>query len=279
MMNISSTMNSIPSEEEWEHGVKLIFVISIHVINYLLGLPLNSCVIVLLLNRCRSLDPCDVFTLNQAAVEILFLFLAPFHILCAVKMELCLNTAVGFVIGVGMLVRSLLQCLVCLERYLAVVHPVTFLKFRPLRYRVAICVVVWTSGLVSGIICMCTFPFLPYRLILIYALIILSINVFSCASILDTLRHPAPGERNADRGMEDGAKKRAFHIVVMNLLMFLVQNTPISITFCMQDTLSMMDFSLALTISLVINILVGFLNPVFVLHKAGKLEFLKSACF
>ncbi|XP_026765473.3 G-protein coupled receptor 35-like [Pangasianodon hypophthalmus] len=279
-MNISSMMNSsVHSEVVWEYSVKPFFSVFIHVLNYLLGLPLNVYVIVLLLNGRRSLDPCDVFTLNQATAEIFFMLLAPFHITCDVKMDLCFYYAFGFVIGVGMLVRSQFQCWVCLERYLAVVHPLTFLKFRPLRYRMAICVVTWTSGLACGIFCMFMFPFLPYRIILAYAVTILSINVFSCVSILNKLRHPGPGERNADRRMEDRAKKQAFHIVMVNLLTFLVQSIPISVTFCMQDALSLMDFSLALVISLAINIMMGFMSPVFVLHKAGKLSFLKSACF
>ncbi|GAA6107107.1 C-C chemokine receptor type 5-like [Tachysurus ichikawai] len=264
--------SSIHTEEEKEHIIKLSFVISIHVLNYLLGLPLNSCVIVLLLDRRRRLDPCDVFTLNQAAVEIFFLLLAPFHVLCNVKMELCFNEVVGFVIGVGMLVRSLLQCAVCLERYVAIVHPLTYRKFTALRYRAAICGVTWVSGLASGVVCMFTFPFLPYKAILVYTIVMLSVNIFNCMSILRTLRHTAPGKRS-------GIKERAFHVVLVNLLTFLVQNIPIFVVFFMHDTLSMMDFSLALAVTLAINITVGFMSPAFVLHKAGKLSLLKSSCF
>ncbi|XP_060724585.1 G-protein coupled receptor 35-like [Tachysurus vachellii] len=271
--------SSIHTEEEKEHIIKLSFVISIHVLNYLLGLPLNSCVMVLLLDRRRRLDPCDVFTLNQAAVEIFLLLLAPFHVLCNIKVELCFNKVVGFVIGVGMLVRSLLQCAVCQERYVAIVHPLTYRKFTALRYRAAICGVTWVSGLASGVVCMFTFPFLPYKAILVYTIVMLSINIFNCMSILRTLRHSAPGKRNADTGTGDGIKKRAFHVVLVNLLTFLVQNIPIFVVFFMHDTLSMMDFSLALAVTLAINITVGFMSPAFVLHKAGKLSLLKSPCF
>ncbi len=41
-----------------------------------------------------------------------------------------------FLFGFAMTGHPLFQCLICVERYLAVVHPVTFLKFKPLRYRV-----------------------------------------------------------------------------------------------------------------------------------------------
>jgi len=43
------------------------------------------------------------------------------------------------------------QSLMCVERYLAVVHPVTFLKFKPLRYRVICCTAVWIITLGSCI--------------------------------------------------------------------------------------------------------------------------------
>ncbi|XP_046731182.1 uncharacterized protein LOC124402280 isoform X4 [Silurus meridionalis] len=32
--------------------------------------------------------------------------------------------------------RPLFQCCVCVERYVAVIHPVIFLKYKPLRYRI-----------------------------------------------------------------------------------------------------------------------------------------------
>lgn len=281
-MNLSMIMNSssLGSDGAWERTAELCCTIFTHVLNYLLELPLNSRVMVLLVHRCGSLGSCDVFTLNRAALEIFFLLLALFHLACVVDTELCFNKPFGFVVGIGMSVRSLLQCCVCLDRYLAVIHPITFLKFRAVRYRAAICAMAWASGLACGVVCMFMFPFLPYKAILAYSLTILSISVFSCVSILRALRHLTPGERSADTETEVGAgvKKRAFHIVVNTLLTFLVQNIPISAVYFLQDTLSMMDFNLALAITLAINILMGFLNPTFVLLKAGKLSFMKSAC-
>jgi len=60
---------------------------------------------------------------------------------------------VGFLDGLGITGRPLFQCLMCVERYLAVVHPVIFLKFKPLRYRVISSVIVWMASFgSSGII-------------------------------------------------------------------------------------------------------------------------------
>ncbi|CAL8363615.1 unnamed protein product [Gadus morhua 'NCC'] len=35
------------------------------------------------------------------------------------------------------------QCAICVERYLAVVHPLTFIRFKPLRFRVVCSGVMW----------------------------------------------------------------------------------------------------------------------------------------
>ncbi|XP_053354847.1 proteinase-activated receptor 1-like [Clarias gariepinus] len=241
-----------------------------HVVGYLLGLPLNSYVMVLLLNRRRSLDPCDVFTVNQAAAEIFFMLVAPFHILLYVSSETWFYHPLAFIFCTGMSVRALLQCWVCLDRYTAVIHPITFLKFRPLRYRVVMCVVAWINGIAVGIYGTYTFPAMPYQVFGVTFYIILSINTFSCLSILNTLRHPGPGERNTNRGMEDRAKKRAFQVVVINLVTFLVQNTPVAVIFILIGILPATVSLLSSEASMAVNIVMSFLQPVFVLHKAGK---------
>lgn len=45
------------------------------------------------------------------------------------------------------------NCAICIERYLAVLHPVTFLKCKPLRYRLACSAVIWLMVFAFGILC------------------------------------------------------------------------------------------------------------------------------
>ncbi len=45
---------------------------------------------------------------------------------------LCLKLLNLFSLGLTFTGRPLFQCLICVECYLAVVHPVTFLKYKPL---------------------------------------------------------------------------------------------------------------------------------------------------
>ncbi len=46
-------------------------------------------------------------------------------------------------LGLAITIRPLFQCLICVERYLAVIHPVIFLKYKPIRYK-------WYLLLLSG---------------------------------------------------------------------------------------------------------------------------------
>ncbi|KAI4897880.1 hypothetical protein NFI96_029586 [Prochilodus magdalenae] len=97
----------------------------------------------------NSLEP-------RAVVEMLFVLLGPFQALCS--LNLCLMEPLGFLLGTFFSSRCVFPCCVCLERYLAVVHPVTFLRYKPLRYRVACSVMAWMCSLANGAACSYT-PF------------------------------------------------------------------------------------------------------------------------
>ncbi|KAL1253304.1 hypothetical protein QQF64_017997 [Cirrhinus molitorella] len=86
-------------------------------------------------------------------------------------------------IGLVFTGRPLFQCLICVERYLAVVHPVTFLKYKPLRYRF---------------------------------LLALSIQLFCLVAVLRALKQSGPGERRRERMEENPMKRRAFHLILIS---------------------------------------------------------------
>ncbi|KAI5613777.1 uracil nucleotide/cysteinyl leukotriene receptor-like [Silurus asotus] len=263
----NTTTNSYCSSvESWSY---ISFIISMHTLNYLLGLPLNSYVMLVLFAGGRRLDPCDVFTVNQAAAEIFFLLMAPFHLALNFVCEMWLYPVLGLILGTGMSVRAMLQCCVCLERYLAIVHPITYLRFRPLRYRVTLCVIAWTISLACGVVCMRTFPFIPNQVFSVFYFVFMSGSIFACMSIRSALRHPGPGEGNADRATDGRAKKRAYHVVLVNLLTFLVQNTPIAVVFGALSTLPNPFYRNATAVCLIINLMpsIARVHVVFVLEK------------
>ncbi len=107
----------------------------------------------------------------------------------------------------------------CVERYLAVVHPVTFLKYKPLRYRVICCTVVWIIGLGSCLSCtftivLCNF----YIYVCCYSLqyfLFLFIQLFCLVAVLRALKQSGPGERGSQREEENHIKRRSFYLILI----------------------------------------------------------------
>ncbi len=98
----------------------------------------------------------------------------------------CLSTLVVFLQGLGITGRPLFQCPICVECYLAVVHPVTFLKYKPLRYRVICCTVAWIIILGSCLCCM-----LLYSLLLIFILTPLNMKAYCWFFLTQFLLFPS----------------------------------------------------------------------------------------
>lgn len=249
-----------------------IIVISNQIMNLLLGLSLNIFVLYLLLSGGTGAETDATFTASQCASELLLCLNAPLSIACHARTRLCLVEALGFLWGISMSSRCSFQCCVCLERYLAVVQPVTFLKYNHARYRLACTTLIWIWSLSLSIWLMTTFPRLPYTYLTLSYGAVLTVDLFCCLSILRALRTPAPGQNGNDRGV----KKRAFKIVSLNVAMLVLQAVPLSAVFgARQYFASLEDFNLAFSVCMIPNTLVGFIQPLLFLHRAGKLTIIR----
>lgn len=215
-----------------------------------------------------------IFALNLVFMEILYCLVAPLYCPCIISFALCVGTLLGFCLGAFMAGRYLFQCWLCLEQYVAVIHPMIFLKFKPMRYRVWFASVAWFFTLGIGTISGCMFPEVPYNVFGVVYLIIFLLDSFCCLSVLKALVRPGPSDK--DDGEMNAAKKRAFKIISMNLTTFLVQVVPVVISFCLLGTLPPESFHLGVAISMTINIAGGFVHPIYVLHKYGKLPCVKD---
>jgi len=112
-------------------------------ISLLLGFPINSYVIWLIVKGKGNGLAAEFFNLNLAICEIILCEESVFALLSYEFKNLW--NVVSFLDGLAS-GCPLFQCLMCVERYLAVVHPVTFLKYKPLRYRVICSVIVWMAS-------------------------------------------------------------------------------------------------------------------------------------
>ncbi len=150
-------------------------------------------------------------------------------------------------IGLCWTVRPLLQICMCMEHYLAVIHPVTFLRYKGIQYRFALAA--WLIGAASSVrlifIRIEYFPDHVFLFIFCSGVIIISV---CCASVLCALKRTGPGDRNnvemtekdthtkSDRGraVENQQKRKAFRIISHILASILVCYLPLVVAYFMR---------------------------------------------
>ncbi len=264
----NSTLNFISPEASKTHSVGLVGIMNIcvHRFSFLVGLP-THCYVAWLIIRGAGLAS-EFFILNLSVVEI------GFSVNC---LTFVLSEWFSFIVDfklflIGLIItgRPLFQCLICVERYLAVVHPVTFLKYKPLRYRVICCTVAWSINLGS---CLCSmFTILSHNIVHLWFLsvqflVVFCIQLFCLVAVLRALKWSGPGER----GEENHMKRRAFHIILITTVTMVITYAPYCITgFYTIFTEKRADEYWVP--GLVCYVLAGFVQPVLYLHRSGKLS-------
>ncbi|XP_058613436.1 hydroxycarboxylic acid receptor 2-like [Onychostoma macrolepis] len=241
-------------------------------INILFGLPTHSYIIWLIVTGTGSGVASEFFNLNNSFCEIgicvdFLIFILSSYISSVFPLALCLQ-------GLSITGRPLFQCLICVERYLAVVHPVTFLKFKPLRYRVICCTAAWIITLGSCLICLIILLLSTMAVhawfFSIQFLLHLPIQLFCLVAVLRALKQSGPGERMRERDEKNHMKRRAFNIIVITTVTMAITYVPSTISGIF--TFLTQRFSLIFWVpSMICYLLAGFVQPVLYLHRVGKL--------
>ncbi len=232
-MNISSEIfttdgsnSSDLNSTEVEVCFKMTSLVDINVI--LLGFPINSYVIWLIVTGTGNGLAAEFFGLNLAVCEI-FICMESVLALLIYKCE-TLWIAKEFLDGLAITGRPLFQCLMCVERYLAVVHPVIFLKYKPLRYRVICSVIVWVAGLLScgfNIMTLLLFLYnLYFAFFFVQFFLFLSFQLFFCLAVLRALKQSGPGERGREKEKENHMKRRAFYLILITNVILIILYAP-----------------------------------------------------
>ncbi|XP_051734830.1 uracil nucleotide/cysteinyl leukotriene receptor-like [Ctenopharyngodon idella] len=246
--------------------------ICVYFIYFLFGLPLHSYVLWLIITGTGSGVASEFFNLNLSVCEIAnslncFFFVLSIWFSSHLTLKL-------FLIGLSVTGRPLFQCLICVERYLAVVHPVTFLKFKPLRYRVICCTVAWIMTLGSCLCCMLILVSVNIiahtRFVLLQFIFFLSIQLFCCFAVLRALKQSGPGERGREKGEENHMKRRAFYLILITTVNMVILYVPITIS-ALFNNLAKLNFQKVWSPSVICYVLAGFVQPVLYLHRNGKL--------
>lgn len=108
--------------------------------NLVLSLPTNSYIVWLIVTAADDTVVREFFPLNLAVFEILFSLLSISSLFRHILPNIHLSSLLNGFLWSG---RPILQCCICVEQFVAVVHPVFFLKYKMLRYKAAFSRLIW----------------------------------------------------------------------------------------------------------------------------------------
>ncbi|KAL7375753.1 hypothetical protein ABVT39_023037 [Epinephelus coioides] len=237
--NTDMTVNSSFSSNDSLHDCRFarpasFLFITYYITRILLLLPL--CILVLYLGlqrrqRQRSTSTAtmmthsDSFTYHMVTMELVGL-LGNIFGLCGVVLYrfdiLSLGKYFSIFTWHG---ETFFHILTCVERYLAVIHPITYLSLRGergIRIRNISIGCVWLIC-VGVAICIT----LKYFIHVAFCLLILSLIIvsFCSLSVLCVLIRPGPGEQGGDRERVDQLKRRAFYTILAILGVLLLRSS------------------------------------------------------
>ncbi|XP_051734828.1 chemokine XC receptor 1-like [Ctenopharyngodon idella] len=243
--------------------------ICVYIINFLFGLPTHSYVLWLIITGTGSGVASEFFILNLSICEIVNSLNSLFFVLLYWFSSVFILLV--FLTGLSVTGCPLFQCLMCVERYLAVIHPVTFLKYKPLRYRVICCTVAWIIIFGS---CLCSTLLASLNayiwFISMQFLFFLHIQLFCLVAVLRALKQSGPGARGREREEENHMKRRAFYLILITTVNMVILYVPISIS-ALFTNLAKLNIQEVWYPSMICYVLAGFVQPVLYLHRNGKL--------
>lgn len=174
-------------------------------------------------------------------------------------------------------IRNQFQSFICMEQYVAVVHPVLYLRYRPLRYRTGLCCVVWVDLIllvvVQMFLCSISAKVVLYISSFLYNF---SFNTFCCVSVLRALKRPSPGEK--EREASNVTKRRAFNIVLIFQLVTFLGYMPMVTVLSLVRHISYDMLCVYKPIAYCVMLWFGVIHPILYLRRERKRLVIKDLC-
>ncbi|KAM7366638.1 hypothetical protein PAMP_016059 [Pampus punctatissimus] len=222
----------------------------------------------------RTFTHSDILTYHMVLLEISGVFGSVFYTFGSyVNSDILLHLGI-YAFSIIFPGQSLFHCLTCVERYLAAIHPITYMRLREtrgVRIRNISIACVWLVCLTwIGLIKLYSpeFPMVPFFFLTSITIIVI---LFCCISVLHFLTHPGPGDAGGNR-------RKAFHMLVAILGVLLLRFIGFLIFYSLERFLLVNEDVLCW-----VNDTVIFLSfpsslvlPLLFLHRAGKLTCCKN---
>ncbi|XP_034043357.1 proteinase-activated receptor 3-like [Thalassophryne amazonica] len=198
-----------------------LFYFALKVVNLVLGTPCNVLVIWDIASNKADTSTSDIFIVNLAVLDAYFCLMTPIDL---VNQLLLSNSQIWsfqrFAYGVKDTAPLFLVC-ICLDRYVAVVHPVLFSRIRDNKIRNGISVLAWILILVYGISKALLSSIILDRVSSGIILFAFAVMVFCNISIIWVLRCSVAGKEEMHP-----VKKKAFKMVLIILVIIVVNYLP-----------------------------------------------------
>ncbi|XP_062860405.1 P2Y purinoceptor 4-like [Trichomycterus rosablanca] len=192
------------------------------------ALPTNANMLFLFLKNRKTLSPSEVLGLNLALLGVLFCLTLPLDIYITVKGRLGILVRISNLFGVLTYTGCpLLLTSMCLERYVAVSHPVLFMRLGRSEYRAACSAIIW---IITSLMATFTFIF-SLAITAVYLSIIINvlflIMVACLLGILRVLCKKGPGDAKSGEQNDSPQKKRALKNIVIVLVLSTIVYFPL----------------------------------------------------
>ncbi|KAA0713482.1 P2Y purinoceptor 1 [Triplophysa tibetana] len=221
-----------------------VFYFGVKVLNLAVGFPTNALVIWQIIKKKSEGSTSDIFIFNLSILDAYFCLMTPVDMVNRLYLN---NENVWhfqrFAYGLKDMAPLFLTC-ICLDRYVAVVHPIVFTGIRDKRIRIGVSVFVWALIL----------PVALTKSILgvlstneVFSGVILSaffLMVFCNLSIIWVLRKSVAGKETMNP-----VKKKAFKMVIIVLAIIVVNYLPPVALMPFASTYTFVDLRCKISIS------------------------------
>ncbi|CAF99183.1 unnamed protein product [Tetraodon nigroviridis] len=230
--------NSTAAEKTVYEGCRdmpavLIWYLGLQFINMFLGIPANLTVLWLIHKNKGDSSTSDIFILHLAVLDALFCLIPPLELANIVFLTTSSTWYVlRFFYGIKDSSPLFLSC-ICLDRYVAVVHPITFTELKDRQHRAVLAFVVWLITLAYAAAKCVGNIFNFEKVFTAMILAAFAFMVFCNIAILWALKQSGPG-----RDEMHPLKKRAFKMVLIILAIIVFNYFPPVALFPFQEYFS-----------------------------------------
>ncbi|KAM9480697.1 uncharacterized protein Hap1MRO34_008616 [Clarias gariepinus] len=198
--------------------VRVVFLVLILVPAF----PANMLLLWMLLKNRKTLSPSEVLGLNMAVLSVLFCLSLPYDIYISTTVRAGLPLRISHTFdtlsyfGCPLLLTSM-----CLERYVAVAHPVLYIRLGKWEYRAACSAIIWFLTIIMAVI---TFIYSLSDTAMIFSIIgnILFFVMVGCLlGIVYVLRKKGPGEGDQNSVIKKRALKNVQAVLVPSTITYM----------------------------------------------------------